>query len=108
MSHSADKVPIGCANAFFTFSQDTHEPTQARRSPIPAISGPNRVGTRSAELSHPVQHIAGDPRFGLLCVRVTSSEPTAEDRLVPEERVLDRALSVVVPPENPIQGPQTR
>ena len=82
-----------------------HEPKQASRSPTPAISGPDRVGGRATELSHPVQHFAGDPSFSLLCVRVTSPEAATEDRLVPEERILDGSLAVVTGLLFPLSSP---
>ncbi len=83
-----------------------HESDLVRRSPVPGISRPDRVGSRTTELGHPVQHVASDPRFGLPRVRVTSPKAAAQDCLVPEEHVLDRALSVVARLLLPLPSPE--
>ena len=65
------------------------------RSPSPTISPPDRDRGRSANLEHPVQHVAGDQRLGFLRPWMTSTKPISDDRLVPKEGVLDRALAVI-------------
>ena len=58
-----------------------------------------------AQSRHPVQDVAGNQRFSLLRFGMTSREPTPDDQLVSEERVLHASLRMItgllLPPPSP-------
>jgi len=55
----------------------------------------DRLGLRLAQLSHPVQYVAPDHRLSSLRFVAACMKAVSERALVPEEKILDRALSAV-------------
>jgi len=61
----------------------------------PNLLPDHRLGFRLAQLSHPVQYIAPDPCLPLLRFVAARAKAASERALVPEEEILDGALSSI-------------
>ncbi len=55
----------------------------------------DRLGLRLAQLSRPVQYIAPDHYLPLLRFVAARAKAVSERPLLPEEKILDRALSAI-------------
>ena len=55
----------------------------------------DRVALTLAQLSHPVQYVAPDHRLPLLRFVAARAKAVSERALVPEEKILDGALSAL-------------
>ena len=62
----------------------------------PNLLPDDRLGFRLAQLSHPVQYIAPDPCLLLLRFVAAREKAVSERALVPEEKILDGALSLLI------------
>ena len=56
---------------------------------------PDRLGFRLAQLNHPVQYMAPEHPFPLLRFVAARARTVSERPLVPEEKILDGALSSI-------------
>ncbi len=67
-----------------------------RNDPNPTGPSPtDRERLWSAKLGHPIQHVAREPRLDHLPTRTSGSQTMAENRFVPEERILHAGLTMV-------------
>ncbi len=72
-----------------------HESTLARTVPTTGASSTDRVRSWAAHVGHRIQHVAREQRFDRSPAGCPGSKTSADDRLVPEECVLDSRLLMV-------------